>query len=84
MEVKFICKNKASWRYPTKAEFKEALSHLDVTILFNELFLNMEPVPYFVVFFNKKDDDYFEWCQTNERVIHSRLWTYTAYKIEPF
>jgi len=82
MDIHFLCVNKDSWRYPSKHEFKQSLSHMDVKILAHELFINMEPIPYFEVFFNKKDADYDEWCSYNERIIVSRLWKYSVYKIE--
>ena len=83
MQTEFICFNKDSWRYPSKEEFRAALGDIDVKVLFNELFLDLEPIPYFVVIFNKNDTDYQQWCLTDERIIQSRLWTYKAHKIEP-
>jgi hypothetical protein len=83
MDIRFLCVNKDSWRYPTKHEFKQALGDIDARVLKHEFFLNMEPVPYFIVTFNHNDADYADWCQ-NERVIVSRLWKYSVHKIEHF
>jgi hypothetical protein len=83
MDIHFLCLNKDSWRYPTKHEFRQALGDIDVKVVAHEFFLNLEPVPYFEVFFNQKDVDYLDWCQ-NERIIVSRLWKYSVHKIEHF
>jgi hypothetical protein len=82
MDTEFICFNLDSWRYPTLAEFKDALKDLDVKVITNELFLDLQPIPYFVVSFRKKDVDYDEWCLTKQRIIQGRLWKYIAHKID--